>query len=336
MSTFDYILAFIVFPLFVIIPIHHKKDIHVSRESSYYLKGIASILIIFSHYLSQLNSEMNLEIGAFKIYKNWGTLAVAVFFFLSAYGNYFSYKTNNNLSKFLFKFLSIYIPSLIFSILDTLLNGGIKIDNFIGTVTFYSNFWFVFELLIFEITLHISLKIKNSPDVLILFITSMLFTILFFIINEDEYWYSSNLSFVVGYTVAKFEQKRNKKIFVDILRLVIIGIGFIISTVVFMVFDYNRIIILISKNMASVLFVLFIYIVFNYLTVKPNILALLGKTSLYLYIIHLTFLHKAIELNINMSIFLIFSIILSSLFYFIDIEIKKIITHKYRHLKNNN
>ena len=164
----------------------------------------------------------------------------------------------------------------------------------------------------------------------------MLFTILFFIINEDEYWYSLNLSFVVGYTVAKFEQKRNKKIFVDILRLVIIGIGFIISTVVFMVFDYNRIIILISKNMASVLFVLFIYIVFNYLTVKPNILVLLGKTSLYLYIIHLTFLHKAIELNINMSIFLIFSIILSSLFYFIDIEIKKIITHKYRHLKNNN
>ena len=68
---------------------------------------------------------------------------------------------------------------------------------------------------------------------------------------------------------------------------------------------------LICKNISSLMFVNFVYLIFKKIYVIKTPLCNIGKSSLYIYIIHLTLLGAEISRKISLSLFLICSVVIS-------------------------
>lgn len=189
------------------------------RRSVNCMKGVAALLIVFSHahyYLQNLS--------VLKIFKPFGYIGVSLFFFCSGYGVMKKYILDEHyLDDFLAKRLNgVYIPYIITTILwfltnsiflwkdfdkDTMFNLIINSIFLIGTSLPFA--WYVLVVLIWYLVFFLVAKIfKDSKK--ILFCLLVLDVIWYFIgicTGIASFYYNGTCCLIVGCVIAVIEDK---------------------------------------------------------------------------------------------------------------------------------
>ena len=98
-----------------------NSDVFFSVEQTNWLRGIAIIMVVLSHYYPLLG--MTFSDGIISFSRNIGTVGVAIFFLLSGYATMISYsKKENYLNHYIPKrLLRLYVPFLIVFVLHYIL-----------------------------------------------------------------------------------------------------------------------------------------------------------------------------------------------------------------------
>lgn len=302
-------------------------------ENTIALRGICAIEIMLGHIGIATDSPF------LYINRKAGILVVGIFFLLSGYGLMYSVQNKKNyLRGFLHKrIFKIFYPSLIIYIIYIIID--IFRPNFDFSITsifqyiFLYNFpqkinWYVTEILalylLFYILYH-NMKVKYATIFLILF--CVLFIIFANIIDMSNPWYGSTLCFPLGVLLAQNESNikntLKKKFFLitaSSLCLTMVG------TFLFFFFsNYSFISDVIGRNIASVSFCIFIYMLLMKFRIGNKVSQFLGSISYEIFLIHGLFIYHNYHPNTVLNTFI--SISLSIGFALILNKINKLFSH---------
>lgn len=175
----------------------------MNKETSLFLKGIAMLAVILSHY-----GQYFLE-GSFL--NQLGAIGCAIFFFVSGYG--LSFKINENASYYLKKIISLYCTFLVantFFIIFELINGidysFIKlILSMIGYNHVFVCDWFLFVLIYFYTALMFCKILKINNYSLICLFVGISYTLHTMHFNSLSW-----ILFPIGFIYSRFRYKEHK------------------------------------------------------------------------------------------------------------------------------
>lgn len=259
----------------------------LSKDTTLYLKGIFSLLIITCHMAS------NTEISFFSYFKPWGAPIVSLFFFISGYGLMSSYlsKGQRYLDGFLKKRVwKILLPYLIITFLYIALNAVDK-ERFSWTIL--SDFivkgipplpysWFVISIIVLYLFFYWSFSPRRlvvSQKLFLCLLLSCLYILIAILIGYDRCWWVSTLGFVTGlfyryyelYLVRIFRSKIYRLLFMPICSLAIYLLSG--SPVEFVL------------SVAYVLIPSLVIVLINYLKFRKNLLlSFFGDISYEIYL----------------------------------------------------
>ena len=174
-----------------------------NRESANCMKGMAAILIVFSHahYYST-------NLGLMKLFKPFGYIGVSLFFFCSGYGVMHQYISNKNyLNGFLTKRLRcVYIPYLIATFMYALFIQNINIEygKLIKNVFLMDRIlpfaWYVPVVLGWYLLFFAVLKIiGNSKKACVIFLcANILWYIIGYLLGLSSFYYNSTICLTLG------------------------------------------------------------------------------------------------------------------------------------------
>lgn len=254
------------------------------------IRGICAIEIMLGHIGLALPEQFILY-----PFRKAGILIVGVFFFFSGYGLMHGLKNKNNyLVGFLKRRLkAILVPTFLVcaisaSIYFFLLTREKTIIE-AGIFSLKSINWYVWEIIGCYVAFYVSYKVFDEKRATVLiWLLSLLFIVLCYIIGASNPWYGSTLCFPLGLSVAK-----NKELFWSWAKkfwglksfLLVIVLG--ISIVTFFVLPERSVIgAIVSRNIASLSFVLLVTLLL-YKTVVGNCLTdYLGRISFEIYLVH--------------------------------------------------
>lgn len=137
-----------------------------NKESSNCMKGMAALLIVFSHA-----HFYSTDLGLLKLFKPFGFIGVSLFFFYSGYGVMCQYISNvKYLNGFLLKrFRSVYIPYLIATLMYTFFvrNQNVSYTLLIKNIFLMDRVlpfaWYVPVILVWYLLFFEVLKLINDP-----------------------------------------------------------------------------------------------------------------------------------------------------------------------------
>lgn len=181
-------------------------------------------------------------------------------------------------------------------IIDSIINRDasnlirvIDIKNF-----FLMTNWYVWELLMLYIVFYMSIRFNNNLKKVSIIIScfSIIFVSIAYILKFENPWYGSTLCFVLGIFYYLY-----RKQFIEIFVLRNPAIKFasccLIMTVAIGLFFVQRGIIglLVSRNIASVFFVILLLSCLHRISVGNNVSAWLGKSSYQIFLFHPLFIN---------------------------------------------
>lgn len=299
---------FILFFMIIIIS-QKKSDKMYNLNTTICYKGILVLLVIMCHTFD--NAYM------------FGNIAVSIFFFMSGYGLKYKYDHNGKIE--FKKIMEIYIPFCIvntYYILKNLifLNPLQIILSFLDcNVTPYG--WYIimiiFLYLIFKFIYLLNIKYK---DFIIMTIVSLLVPVLY-MLHFNSWWYVSLFGFNIGIIAYLIKDKKfHISYILSLLLLMLITIFTTINNVrEGLVFG---IIMIINSILASITYLLY----GREYELNNNILSILGKYSLTMYLFHPVIL-SIISIDNSFLRFIIatfLSLILSFIYSKIKLYISKI------------
>ncbi len=261
----------------------------ISKCDSYYMKGVAAMLIVVAHYSAY---SCTLYAGiVFRLLGKLGRYGVAIFFMLSGYGLEKTCKLyeGSHFGFLMRRLKHIYLPYIFVQTFLLIVILGEKQQIRHSLISVYSGIqhWYIFELIILSFIFFVSLLFKSTVKKMV-FITSAIsvMNIIFWHFGFDEFWYLSNYCFVLGMLIY------NKMIIVVRKSILWMGLLFtaFFTTVAIYVFTENGMFHCLFKILAALLFVsvfLNIYEPFRIQLPCKNILKEIGKYSLFVYVIHL-------------------------------------------------
>lgn len=227
----------------------NNKNVLFGRMVTDTIRGISIFIIMFAHVLQQLGNNFAFEFTCggilHKVIFSWGAVGVALFFFLSGYGNAASLERLNQFMKgldlkslllWLFKRLvRLYVAFIIcfVGVVGVLSIFGIQhMSRFELLVEFLhlrlpdcSTWYLKIQLLLYifiVFSFWISIialsrsKILNSKTVKILFcgilfvLTVAYYIIAVYVMDLPDYWWKTSLSFWMGVTIYLFKGKIEK------------------------------------------------------------------------------------------------------------------------------
>lgn len=175
------------------------------------LKGIAILIIIFSHYTEWIWLDSPCPALTHAI-STWGPQAVSVFFLFSGYGLYKSAEKNNgsiNLRFFLKRILAVYLPYLILSLIIEIYTGGFRqfsISRLINIIS-ASDYWYICVLLHMYLAFMLTFRFGGKYRITLLTIALMIQFIYLNISEHHDFWTLSNPAFLLGVYAAAAEKK---------------------------------------------------------------------------------------------------------------------------------
>ncbi len=184
-----------------------KKTALISKNTSYFLRGIAALMVILSHYFEW--SEANVGNPAFaRFMMALGDPGVGIFFFLSGYAIYKSTGEKKTDKTFLWKrFKAVYLPYLLISVVKDIYRGKSLREydaKGIWELLKGGSFWYITVLLIIYLAFYFIWKLpKYRITILTLFIVDL--SLLYLILGYQIFWYDANWAFALGLIVAKYE-----------------------------------------------------------------------------------------------------------------------------------
>ena len=325
LNIMDIVILLLITLLIYLLP--QNKE-YLSVESTSGLRGFLALGIIF-HHLSPL-----VKTGEeFSNFSYMGTYIVSIFFFLSAYGLYVQNESKENyLDNFLEKRLSkIMVPFFIISLIymfARFVNGQLMDLNFFinlfkkGSTIIY-NGWFVDIIILMYVFFYISFKFFQNKFLSIVFNTIFIicYICLAIKLGYNFWWYNSVLPFIIGLIWAKNQNKIDR--FLD--RYYFIAI-ILVTVLLFFSHKYNILLKYIhlensysyalAANLDNIIFTIYFIILFLKKINFSNVyLALIGRISFELYMIHglvISILEKIfVSSRVNDVLFTFFVLLIS-------------------------
>lgn len=183
------------------------------RQTGYWFRGIAIIMVIASHYAEWWSwfPDLMLEGKAedFRLtLTRLGIYGVNIFFFFSGYGLTKSAGNKRIDGKFIWRRIqSVYLPYLVIVGIIQILSGGF--ESFSGFLKYLYgyDYWFMFVLFLFYIGFILIWAIWKNPHLRVLLFLFYTFAIIKVLFDKEmqSFWYVSNLAFVLGIAMATYE-----------------------------------------------------------------------------------------------------------------------------------
>ena len=177
----------------------------ISRNASYFLRGIAMLMVLLSHYF-----EWGVPIIGESSFQHFlaslGDPGVGLFFLLSGYALTKSYGAKCTDKRYIFSRLKgVYIPYLILAGVVKLLNRGFTSPKeFLTYITGY-DYWFMFVIFVIYIAYYILGKLpKWRITMMTLFIIDM--SLLLYFKGYSVFWYDANWCFALGMIIANYDE----------------------------------------------------------------------------------------------------------------------------------
>ncbi len=255
----------------------------ISTKTSNVLRGIAILMVIGSHYAGWMYTESFNE--SFRNWiSTWGVYGVDIFFVLSGYGLVKSADRNGIDKRFVARrILNSYVPYILitgfFSILDKSIDSK---EALVKLVTGY-DFWYMFVLFAMYIMFMVIYKIGWFKEIL-LTVCVIAFTYLLYIKAFADFWELSNGAFLIGVYAATLEKKFGERIKELIIKsnLTMISFALMIICAFWHVLSGSM-----SAHMtASMLFSVMTVGFAVQFTSGGFVLPVLGRYSLYIYLLH--------------------------------------------------
>lgn len=306
----------------------------LSLESTKAIRGFCAVGIIL-HHLSQNLVEMMPELGALAIFKDIGVVFVGIFFFLSGYGLFKSFKTKDNYLKGFFRrrmsaiLVPFYVCILVFIALQP---RGFRVTNLIANLTGWhlinSHMWYIVEIAVLYIVFFFIFRFikKQGAAIAVMGVVTAAITIGSLLLGHGgilfrdhwfmgEWWYNTTMLFFAGILFSKFEgafMRFAKKFYVWLLPAsVIISVVFMYLTDYALktysywtdvpgYMGYSDKFICLAFQLPMVLFTTLTFVLIMMKVKFGNpILKFLGTISLELYLIHNLFLTGLIDGGID-------------------------------------
>lgn len=173
----------------------------ISKRLSLFLRGVAILMVIFSHYFEAgYYSVSNPRLAEFVM--KLGDPGCWIFFFLSGYALHLKYKDRTTDREFIYKrVLNAYIPYIL--IAGFIAIYAKELNNPIDFVRLFTgvNYWFMLEIFLLYIVFYLvsKLPVLRIP-IVCAFILVMSFWL--YLHGYAEFWYTATWGFGVGMIVA--------------------------------------------------------------------------------------------------------------------------------------
>ena len=303
-----------------------KKNVLFTREASVWFKWAAIVMVIASHY-AEWWSWFTVEEGTREVIRfglsRMGPYGVAIFLLFSGYGLAKSAGNNRIGLKFILKrVLSVYIPYLIMIILIEFLAGNLHSLDDLSGIWYGQNFWYMtvmFSLYIGFMAIWLLIKNRHVRAVLMAVFT-YLYSNHLYNAGEYDFWYISNIAFVMGVLFALYEAEVLK--LNTILRAVLMvvfafGSTYVVYSGLYIEHIWTQPLDEIKSRIYAVtIFTFFIAFLASVWCYYDPVGRFLGKYSLYFYLSH-TFLfmwainHYEYEIGIRFLIATLIIIVVS-------------------------
>ena len=283
------------------------------KDDSYFFRFIGIMLVVAAHY-----SNYMYEISGSKIWdllNKLGRYGVALFFLVSGYGLTRSACVEGGGVDHCFilrRIRNVYLPFVIMQLLALIylgvsgsqMNAKDWIFYFIGM-----DYWYILVIMCLYCCFYIAVKYFKKYNEFILFLLVSLLNTVLALMGCEEWWYLTNYVFDLGVFLAlhkgdDIERKVNKE-----LLVIISIIGFIVFSVFYAKID-EVLLHSVFKIMAALCFAGFMWFFYElipfHICLKP--LNYIGKSSLYIYVLHVQILNFMRKYNIRSWKVLVFSI----------------------------
>lgn len=265
----------------------------IDSKTSKVFRGIAILMVIGSHFAQGIIYEPMRPI-AHAFVASLGIYGVDIFFLLSGYGLVKSAAKNGIDKRFVIRrLMNTYVPYLlvygVFDIIDK------NIDSFSSFIKMLVglDLWYMNVIFIFYILFMVFYKIGKFKEVLIT-IGVLLVSVLFYKQERLEFWYLSNMAFLIGIYAATLESKFGEKLGEWIKKINLTVIGATIAIAFW--FGYS-----VTGDVwlhlgLSTFFSIAVLGLCTQIKTGGIILPLVGQYSLFIYLLHLRIFWKMIVL----------------------------------------
>ena len=280
----------------------------LSRQNTLWMQGVSALLIMLMHFVMQLE-------GYPRFFNIFGSVAVAVFLFISGFGINESYKTHSINNFWKKRFLRVIIPCWTIFLFQLPFVEHFNSVQLLKNLTFYaSDLWFVDYIIRWYLVYWISRRFFTKNTKYILFVFGI------YNVFQQQLYSEQAFSFFCGYLASEYVGKLNKLNKKHVLKYtclsVIYGIIFLLIKEIPTIQQikgsilFNVILLNIKLPLAmSIIAAPFLFPLLK----KIGIFNKLGKISYELYIVHYYFI-PAITGIISIFIYFAYSIIISTIF----------------------
>ncbi len=256
----------------------------LDNTTSKIFRGIAILMVIASHYAGWMYTEPFNETWRAWI-STWGVYGVDIFFMLSGYGLVKAYAKNGIDSRFVIRrFSNSYIPYILIAgffavVIDRSVTGFKDVYQLIIGY----DYWFMCILFAFYIMFMVFYKIGYFKEIL-LTVAVIAFSIWLNARGFADFWVVSNPAFLIGVYAATIEGRFGEKVasFITDCNLTFISFALMVVCAFWHTFTGG----MSAHVMASIFFTLMALFLCVQFKAGGVVLPVLGRFSLYIYLLH--------------------------------------------------
>lgn len=186
-----------------------NRSVFFTKEQSLILRGIAIIMVIASHYVMWFMDLVTNEPLRYAV-SRFGVYGVDIFFLVSGYGLVKSAaKKRSGWTYWKGRLQNTYVPYLLAAVVIELwIESEWTVKLCYRLLTGYE-YWFIRNILVFYIAFFVIFKLteKNWLRLVLLAAAVLGYSWWLMEIGRASFWFVSNLSFVIGITLALYEKK---------------------------------------------------------------------------------------------------------------------------------
>lgn len=178
----------------------------ITKNTSYFFRGIAILMVIFSHYFEWGGAYVKSE-RVLSFIKALGDPGVWIFFFLSGYALYKGWGDKRTNRTYLWRrFKNMYFPYILIALPIAVYSGSLNTAKGAFRLITGADYWFIIVIILIYLAFYFIGKLPEYRTALMtLFIIDL--SLYFKVMGYYEFWYSANWGFAVGLIFSKYEHK---------------------------------------------------------------------------------------------------------------------------------
>lgn len=311
------------------LPAHCVKNT-ITYNQGYALRGIATILILFSHSINEYECYDSM-LSNLLLIPAFGTFGCSLFFFMSGYGMFHSLgKRGEALTPgYLFAHLKkILIPvAVVYGINSivlpyTLAYNDITINHsnlFLLNLPEGTDIWFIKIILFDYIITFLLFKLIKEPKARLICqaIVQAALVAMLYLCRFGGYWYISNLCFVLGAYHSLYPLRKR--------RFLVVAVSFF---AIYYLLRINGVVSAPVRILGNLAFCAIISLVMSRIPQWPQWLIFLGKNSLLYYLLNIPIMWVVSSNNMHFLVYFVSNMVLTTIAIFIYNRISRIFSLK--------